>query len=89
MTKFFFATEQNRNGKITGLSARRNDGKIYKVKCRNNGKWEILEYRGRDGVFNAVLNDPCLMWVSIEPFDSMIQACRWLKENIDNLLQNQ
>lgn len=24
--------------------------------------------------------------VSIEPFDSMMQACRWLKENIDNLL---
>lgn len=86
MTKFFFATGQNHNGKIMGLSTRRDDGKIYKVKCRNNGKWEILEYRGRDGVFNAVLNNPYLMWVSIEPFDSMMQACRWLKENIDNLL---
>ena len=60
MTKFFFETEQNHNGKITGLSTRRNDGKIYKVKCRNNGKWEVLEYRGRDGVFNAVLNDSYL-----------------------------
>ena len=86
MAKFFFSKEQNNDGKITGLLARRNDGKIYKVKCRNNGKWEILEDRGRDGIFNAVLNDSCLMWFPIEPFSSMIQACRWLKENIDNIL---
>lgn len=85
MNKFFFKIEHNKKNRINELFARRNDGKLFKVSCRN-GKWEILEDRGCDGIFNAVLNDSCLMWFSIEPFNSMIQACRWLKENIDNLL---
>lgn len=86
MDKFFFRIEHSKQNRINELFARRNDGKLFKVSYRNSGKWEILEDRGRDGIFNAVLNDSCLMWFPIEPFSSMIQACRWLKENIDNIL---
>lgn len=86
MDKFFFRIEHNKKNRISELFARRSDGKLFKVSCRNGGKWEVLEDRGRDGTFSAVLNDSCLIWFPIEPFSSMIQACRWLKENIEMLL---
>ena len=37
-------------------------------------------------VTNAVLADPVLMWNGIEPFDSLVQAYTWLKQNVKNLL---
>lgn len=85
MNKLFFRVEHSKKNRISELYARRSDGKIFKVSCFN-GKWEILEDRGCYGTFNAVLNDFCLMWFPIEPFNSMIQACHWLKENINRLL---
>lgn len=64
---------------------RESDGKLFEVSRECNG-WKIIENRGLDGRFNAVLNDAIFMWQDIEPFKSWVHAYRWLKENINNLL---
>lgn len=57
----------------------------YTVQKRWDGKWEITKqepcYRT-----TAVLSDPYLMWVEIEPFDSMVKAYAWLKRHVNELL---
>lgn len=63
---------------------KREDGKLFEVLKRHNGKYEIIENRGLNGRWNACLSD--LLWSSIEPFDSFIQAARWLKANVNELL---
>lgn len=57
----------------------------YFIKKNQLGKYEILkDYLWY--VSDAVLSDPVLMWIEIEPFDSLVKAYVWLKENVDNLL---
>lgn len=57
----------------------------YIVQKRWDGKYEIIKqepfYRT-----TAVLADKYLMWIEIEPFDSMIKAYAWLKRHVDELL---
>lgn len=68
------------------LSIRReSDGKLFEISKENN-EWRIYENLGRNGRFKAVFNDAVLMWNDIKPFKSMVQAYRFLKENINNLL---
>lgn len=64
---------------------RSSDNKIFEVVKRGNNIFEIEEvgYCVRQ---NASLYNPELLWMDIEPFASMIQAYKFLKENIDNLL---
>jgi len=35
---------------------------------------------------DAVLRDPVLMWVTLPKFESFIQAVRYLKANLNNLI---
>lgn len=57
----------------------------YFVSKNSKGKYEILK-KEPYMVTNAVLNDSVLMWQDIEPFDSLVKAYAWLKENVENLL---
>ena len=61
--------------------------KEYFVRKNSKGKYEILKYDANAHmVTNAVLNDAVLMWLPIEPFDSLVKAYAWLKKNVQNLL---
>lgn len=64
---------------------RSSDNKIFEVVKRGNNIFEIEEvgYCIRQ---NATLYNPVFLWMDIEPFKSMVQAYKFLKENIDNLL---
>ena len=59
----------------------------YFVRKNSKGRYEILKYDANAHmVTNVVLNDTVLMWQDIEPFDSLVKAYAWLKENVENLL---
>lgn len=57
----------------------------YVVEKRYDGKWEINkeEYCLKT---TAVVGDGVLMWIGIEPFDSMVKAYTWLKKYVNELL---
>lgn len=57
----------------------------YFIRKNQSGKYEILKNYPWY-VSNAVLADPVLMWNGIEPFDSLVKAYAWLKQNVKNLL---
>ena len=57
----------------------------YFVWKNSKGKYEILKNEPYK-ITDAVLNDAVLMWQGIEPFDSLVKAYAWLKQNVDNLL---
>ena len=57
----------------------------YFVRKNSKGKYEILKNEPHK-VTDAVLNDAVLMWQDIEPFDSLVKAYAWLKQNVENLL---
>lgn len=65
------------------LHVERKDGKVFEVQKEYDG-YHIIENRGLDGRFEAMLNDG--LWNRIEPFPSKIQAYGWLKENVECLL---
>ena len=59
----------------------------YFVRKNSKEKYEILKYDANTHmVTNAVLNDSVMMWLPIEPFDSLVKAYAWLKKNVQNLL---
>lgn len=52
--------------------------------CKNyNGKWAIMKNEPWY-ITNAVMSD--ILWSEIEPFDSMIQAYKFLKQNVNQML---
>ena len=57
----------------------------YFIQKNSNGKYEIMKNEPWY-VTNAVLNDTVLMWLPLEPFDSLVRAYSWLKQNVQNLL---
>lgn len=57
----------------------------YFIRKNQSGKYEILKNEPWY-VTNAVLNNPVLMWDDIEPFDSLVKAYAWLKQNVKKLL---
>ena len=57
----------------------------YFVQKNSKGQYEIMKNESWY-VTNAVLNDAVLMWLPIEPFDSLVRAYAWLKKNAQNLL---
>lgn len=59
-------------------------GKYY-IQKNSKGKYEIMKNEPYYTT-NAVLNDAVLMWMDIEPFDSLVKAYAWLKKNVQNLL---
>ena len=57
----------------------------YFIKRSSKGKYEIMKdepwYTTK-----AVIADLYLLWLDIEPFDSMLKAYTWLKKHINELL---
>lgn len=65
------------------------NGKTYFISQKSNGLFEILESRpiGKGSVVSeAYLYCGVFLWNRIEPFTSKIQAYKFLKENINNML---
>ena len=59
----------------------------YFIQKNSKGKYEILKYDANAHMAtNAVLNDSVMMWLPIEPFDSLVKTYAWLKKNVQNLL---
>lgn len=65
------------------LSLRNKDGQTFFIK-KFNGKWNIMK---KDAWTNT---DAFLcvgsFWMDIEPFDSMIKAYKYMKDNIEELI---
>ena len=57
-------------------------GKFF-IRKNHNGMWEVLKNETWYTT-NAVMAD--MLWSEIEPFDSMVQAYKFLKRNVNNLL---
>ena len=57
----------------------------YVVEKRHDGKREINkeEYCLKT---IAIVGDGVLLWLDIEPFDSMVKAYAWLKKHVNELL---
>ena len=57
----------------------------YVVEKRYDGKWEINkeEYCLKT---TAVVANEVMLWLDIEPFDSMVKAYAWLKKHVNELL---
>ena len=57
----------------------------YVVEKRHDGKWEINkeEYCLKT---KAVVANEVMLWLDIEPFDSMVKAYAWLKKHVNQLL---
>ena len=70
------------SGKYVAIRPR--DKRVFEVVKRHNGKYEITTHTP------YMITDAYLMlgdiWFDIDPFESFIQAVKFLKENINNLL---
>ena len=57
----------------------------YVVEKRHDGKWVINkdEYCLKT---TAIIYDDILMWIEIDPFDSIVKAYEWLKKHVNELL---
>lgn len=64
-------------------SIQRTDGKTFEVV---HGENKIVENRGLNGRFDAVLYNPVFIWEDLPIFKSFIQAVQYLKENLQSLL---
>lgn len=67
----------------------RADGKIFQVTNRKdgNGKYKIIKNNENACMYSdAVLADSTFIWQDIQPFDSFIQAVRYLKQNVKKFL---
>lgn len=57
----------------------------YVVEKRHDGKWEIMKnepwYTTKAAIANKVM-----LWLDIEPFDSIVKAYAWLKKHVNELL---
>lgn len=65
------------------LSLKNKNGQTFFIR-KINGKWEIIK-RDTWANFDAFLYDG-VFWDNIEPFDSMIKAYKFMKDNIENLI---
>lgn len=57
----------------------------YFVQRNSKGKYEIMKNEPWY-ITNAVIANEILMWIGIEPFDSMVKAYTWLKKHVNELL---
>lgn len=65
------------------LSLKNKKGKIFFIR-KFNGKWEIIKKDIWANIDAFLYND--FFWENIEPFDSMIKAYKFMKDNIENLI---
>ena len=57
----------------------------YVVEKRHDGKWEINKEEYCLKTTAAIANE-VMLWLDIEPFDSMVKAYAWLKKHVNELL---
>ena len=57
----------------------------YIVEKRHDGKWEINKEEYCLKTTTAIANE-VMLWIDIEPFDSMVKAYAWLKKHVNELL---
>lgn len=58
---------------------------VFFVAKHDNGKWHILKREPWYVTDAYIYTEPFMFW-KVEPFDSFIQAVRWLKANHADLL---
>ena len=57
----------------------------YVVEKRHDGKWEINKEEYCLKTTASIANE-VMLWLDIEPFDSMVKAYTWLKKHVNELL---
>ena len=57
----------------------------YFVVKNSKGKYEIMKNMPWYTI-NAVIANEVMLWLDIEPFDSMVKAYAWLKKHVNELL---
>ena len=57
----------------------------YVVEKQYDGKW-IINKEESCLKTKAVVYDDVLMWIEIDPFESMVKAYAWLKKHVNELL---
>lgn len=57
----------------------------YFIKRTIKGKYEIMKNEPWYTT-NAAITDKVMLWLDIEPFDSMVKAYAWLKKYVNELL---
>lgn len=57
----------------------------YFVVKNSKGKYEIMKNMPWYTT-NAVIANEVMLWLDIEPFDSMVKAYAWLKKHVNELL---
>ena len=57
----------------------------YIVEKRHDGKWEINKEEYCLKTTASIANE-VMIWLDIEPFDSMVKAYAWLKKHVNELL---
>ena len=58
----------------------------YVVEKRYDGKWEINKEEYCLKTTAAAIANEVMLWLDIEPFDSMVKAYAWLKKHVNELL---
>lgn len=59
----------------------REDGEIYKIVQRNDGKYEIVKNNS-----TACILCGAFLWKRVDPFASLVQATIYLRQNIDKMI---
>lgn len=65
------------------LSLKNKKGETFFIR-KFNGKWDIMKRDTWANVDAFLYNE--VFWENIEPFNSMIKAYKYMKDNIENLI---
>lgn len=57
----------------------------YFIQKNSEGKYEIMKNEPWYTTKAAIANE-VMLWLDIEPFDSMVKAYTWLKKHVNELL---
>ena len=57
----------------------------YFVAKNSKGKYEIMKNMPWYAT-EAVISNEVMLWLDIDPFDSMVKAYAWLKKHVNELL---
>ena len=57
----------------------------YFIQRNSKGKYEIMKNEPWYTTKAAIANE-VMLWLDIEPFDSMVKAYTWLKKHVNELL---
>ena len=57
----------------------------YFIQRNSKGKYEIMKNE-HWYITNAAIANEVMLWLDIEPFDSMVKTYAWLKKHVNELL---